>query len=424
MVLRFIHDNWPDIGVRKIRATGGGSFKYEQIIREQIGVRLVRLDEMACTVAGLNFLLTTVNDEVYYHIPPATRSPLPATNITRRFVPSTPTPFPYLLVNIGSGVSIVKVTGHDQCQRVSGSALGGGTFWGLANMLLDCNSFDQIIDLTHSGDNSNVDMLVGDIYGGAYQNLGLDANIIAASFGKATLRDEHRQPSTLSLIKNRFVKACMGTFHLWLSLIRTIPPFSTLLQALSLDRLPPPVNTSTPNFRAEDVALALLRMVSYNIAQIAYLNARLHNLDTIYFGGNFIRNHPYTIADISYAVDFWSGGQMKALFLRHDGYLGAIGAFIGASSAAPRKAMEEPQGEKKDETENEPFDLQNGNANPVHETADMAKKRRRKKSMDEVEVKEEIPNGIVDSVFGIEGDWTTVTRTRRKQVAKEKEKDT
>ncbi|CDF33518.1 unnamed protein product [Chondrus crispus] len=193
---------------------------------------------MSCTVAGLNFLLTTVKEE-------------PAPDFARKFVDTTRHPFPYLLVNIGSGVSIVKVTGHGQFERVSGSSLGGGTFWGLARMLLDCATFDDVIRLTHDGDNANVDMLVGDIYGGAYSNLGLDSSVIAASFGKATMLID-----------------------------------------------PPELPNFSATFRQQDIALSLLRMVSYNIGQIAYLNARVHNLDRIYFGGNFIRNHPYTIADI------------------------------------------------------------------------------------------------------------------------------
>ena len=444
LVLRFIAEKWPESRVTKIRATGGGSYKYERIFREQIGVRLVRLDEMACTVAGLNFLLTSVNQEVYFYPPPATRSPLPAGVIERQFIESSASPFPYLLVNIGSGVSIVKVVGHDQFQRVSGSALGGGTFWGLAKMLFDCNSFDEIIELTHDGDNSKVDMLVGDIYGGAYQNIGLDPSIIAASFGKATMRDDNarHQTSTFSLMKYRFVKACLGTLHLWLSFFRTIPPFSTILRALSLDRLlaPPALtkySSSTPTFKPEDIALSLLRMVSYNLAQIAYLNARVHNLDTIYFGGNFIRDHPYTIADISFAVDFWSGGKMKAFFLRHDGYLGAIGAFIGASSAAPRTVIEEPvkvTKKKEPAPENGRFDLPNGD---IHQPRDQStagvlneagvKKRKRKKGSVDSEVNKEeisISNGM-NGVPGSEeedGDWTTVTRTRRKHVVKSKDK--
>ena len=31
---------------------------------------------------------------------------------------------------------------------------------------------------------------------------------------------------------------------------------------------------------------------------------------------------------ISYAIKYWSKGEVEALFLRHEGYLGAIGAFL------------------------------------------------------------------------------------------------
>ena len=43
--------------------------------------------------------------------------------------------FPYLLVNIGSGVSMVKVDGPGAYERVSGTNLGGGSFWGLCRLL-------------------------------------------------------------------------------------------------------------------------------------------------------------------------------------------------------------------------------------------------------------------------------------------------
>lgn len=362
-LVRFIRGHWVNdaspraAAHRLIRATGGGSYKYAATFDSEIGVKLARQDEMACTVAGLNFLLTTVENEVYVYVPPPARNGRreaapppdgmsPDFSATTRFVDKESNPFPYLLVNIGSGVSIVKVTGHDKFERVSGSALGGGTFWGLARILLDCATFDDVIRLTHDGNNANVDMLVGDIYGGAYQNLGLDAAVIAASFGKATMRNDSTRPeqSSWSLVRERFARAVSGSLELWISFLGAIPILGDLVRLMwpgDFSAGNRPVAGMTSQFRPQDIALSLLRMVSYNIGQIAYLNARVHNLDRIYFGGNFIRNHPYTTADISFAVDFWSGGKMKALFLRHDGYLGAIGAFIGASSASPTKILEE-----------------------------------------------------------------------------------
>ena len=81
-------------------------------------------------------------------------------------------------------------------------------------------------------------------------------------------------------------------------------------------------------YHAHDVALSLLRMVSNNIGHIGCLSAQQCGLRHIVFGGSFIRDHPYTLATISSAVHFFSGGQVRALFLKHDGFVGAIGAHI------------------------------------------------------------------------------------------------
>ena len=67
---------------------------------------------------------------------------------------------------------------------------------------------------------------------------------------------------------------------------------------------------------------------SNNIGQIAYLQSEKHGLESIYFGGSFIRGHRQTMNTLSYAIRFWSKGAKKAYFLRHEGYLGAVGAFL------------------------------------------------------------------------------------------------
>jgi type II pantothenate kinase len=60
------------------------------------------------------------------------------------------------LVNIGSGVSMLKVSGDGKFERVSGSSLGGGTFWGLCRLLTKCRGFDEMLELSAKGDNSKV----------------------------------------------------------------------------------------------------------------------------------------------------------------------------------------------------------------------------------------------------------------------------
>lgn len=50
--------------------------------------------------------------------------------------------------------------------------------------------FDELLQLASKGQHTNVDMLVKDVYGGAYQTLGLSGNLIASSFGKSTTADK------------------------------------------------------------------------------------------------------------------------------------------------------------------------------------------------------------------------------------------
>ena len=66
-------------------------------------------------------------------------------------------------------------------------------------------------------------------------------------------------------------------------------------------------------YEPADIAMALTRMVSYNIGHLAYLNAKRYNLSRVFFGGFYIRGHPYTMETISFAIRFWS--KVKTLLL-------------------------------------------------------------------------------------------------------------
>ncbi|KAL7138994.1 hypothetical protein ABFS83_09G020600 [Erythranthe nasuta] len=249
-----------------IKATGGGAYKFADLFKDRLGISIEKEDEMNCLVAGANFLLKAIRHEAFTHM-----------EGQKEFVQIDSNDlFPYLLVNIGSGVSMIKVDGDGIFQRVSGTNVGGGTYWGLGKLLTKCKSFDELLELSQRGDNRTIDMLVGDIYGGMdYSKIGLSASTIASSFGKAISE-----------------------------------------------------NKDLEDYSPEDISLSLLRMISYNIGQIAYLNALRFGLKRIFFGGFFIRGHAYTMDTISFAVQFWSKGQAQAMFLRHEGFLGAIGAFM------------------------------------------------------------------------------------------------
>jgi pantothenate kinase len=262
-----------------INITGGGAFKFEPMIRDRLGFTVHKVDEMEMAIAGLNFLTHYVKQEVFSYSWRTHEQ-------TFHDAASLGGIYPYLLVNIGSGVSILRCTSRDSFERVSGTSLGGGMFWGLCKLLTGVTSFEQVKQLSSEGDNSKVDLLVGDIYGTAYSKIGLSANVIASSFGKLA----------------------------------------------ALDR-------NDKSWSDADLIRSLLFMTTNNIAQIAYLNAQRYKVARVFFCGNFINRNPYIWDRLSYAMDFWSKQKMQALFLAHDGYLGALGAFLASSNfawASPR----------------------------------------------------------------------------------------
>ncbi len=286
-------------------ATGGGAHKYAPAWERVLGIKILKEDELDSLVAGMQFVLSTVIGECYTFRPRIkTTSSIGKVSFSSseesdsegiegndekgdewwwsrkvsRDAISPSSTYPYLLVTIGTGVSILRVDGPRQHVRVSGSTIGGGTYWGLIRLLTGVDDFKTVLKLAEKGDSSKADMMVGDIYGTdskALEKIGLPSNLVASSFGK---------------------------------LVAKTNPAAGLSQA--------------------DLARALLLMVTNNIGQVSYLNAQLSKTPRIYFVGNFLRDNKISQRRLSYAINYWSKGEMEALFLEREGYLGALGAFL------------------------------------------------------------------------------------------------
>lgn len=278
-----------------VMATGGGAYKYYDEMKRVLGVEVLREDEMECLIIGLDFFISEIPNEVFSY---SESDPM-------RFAEARTNIYPYLLVNIGSGVSMIKVSGPREYERIGGTSLGGGTLWGLLSLLTGARTFDDMLGMAEKGDNSAVDMLVGDIYGTDYTKIGLKSTTIASSFGKVfnlKRQAENDAEDGSGLSTNSSNESphdggdCSGGLE--------------------------------SGFRPEDISRSLLYAISNNIGQIAYLQSEKHRLEHIYFGGSFIRGHRQTMNTLSFAINFWSQGQKEAYFLRHEGYLGSVGAFL------------------------------------------------------------------------------------------------
>jgi len=287
----WIKERGLDKDVHKVPTAGGGAHKYATLFQESLGIRLEPLDELAVVVMGISWMVRRVKEEVYWLDPEA--------SMQRRSLEPTSL-FPFLLVNIGSGVSIVRVDGPDDFKRVSGTALGGGTFWGLCNLMTGCKSFSEAMELAAAGDASSVNLTVGDIYGGDY-NLPtggvLPASLTASFFAKA--------------------------------------------------------GSSRAALQKSDILRALNHMVAQNICQLAYLNSQLQGTERVIFTGNFLRHNSLAQETIarqmrSASAAHANGTEMKALFLKHEGYFGAIGSLLQqADGSVLRKSSRKETGQLK-----------------------------------------------------------------------------
>ncbi|XP_053839559.1 pantothenate kinase 1 isoform X3 [Vidua macroura] len=252
-------------------ATGGGAYKFEEDFRTMADLQLYKLDELDCLIQGLLYVDSVGfngQPECYYFENPTDpeqcqKKPYCLDN-----------PYPMLLVNIGSGVSILAVYSKDNYKRVTGSSLGGGTFLGLCCLLTGCETFEEALEMAAKGDSTNVDKLVKDIYGGDYERFGLQGSAVASSFGHMMSKEKRDSISK------------------------------------------------------EDLARATLVTITNNIGSIARMCALNENIDKVVFVGNFLRINMISMKVLAYAMDYWSKGQLKALFLEHEGYFGAVGALL------------------------------------------------------------------------------------------------
>uniref|UniRef100_A0A452IP53 pantothenate kinase n=1 Tax=Gopherus agassizii TaxID=38772 RepID=A0A452IP53_9SAUR len=252
-------------------ATGGGAYKFEEDFRTIADLQLHKLDELDCLIQGLLYV-----DSVGYNGQPECyyfENPTDPEQCQKKPY-CLDNPYPMLLVNIGSGVSILAVYSKDNYKRVTGTSLGGGTFLGLCCLLTGCETFEEALEMAAKGDSTNVDKLVKDIYGGDYERFGLQGSAVASSFGHMMSKEKRDSISK------------------------------------------------------EDLARATLVTITNNIGSIARMCALNENIDRVVFVGNFLRINMISMKVLAYAMDYWSKGQLKALFLEHEGYFGAVGALL------------------------------------------------------------------------------------------------
>lgn len=262
-------------GTRPVCITGIGGKLVSKRIENCYGVSLRSTPNTPCLLQGLEYMRVH-HPETFFFFP---GSNLRQITSIGRFSDTSATKingvlegdfYPCLLVNLRSGLSIYRLDSPTDHRRIQGSCLGGTTIWSILKLLTPFQSPEEAVRASVHGDNTLIDMSVGDIYGCTYDQAGLNSDLIASSCAKL-----------------RF----------------------------------------TENPAPQDLAKSLFGMFILNFTQITWFISQSENVGKIIVTGNII-TVPGLMDAAQACMNFWSKGTKQLLFNEYSFYLGALGALI------------------------------------------------------------------------------------------------
>lgn len=199
--------------------------------------------------------------------------------------------------------------------------MGGGTFLGLCRLLGCGDSFDEALENAATGDDAKVaahryargsGRYMGEASGGMAGCRRVGAR--AGELSQRVLRARAVQVNLL--VEDIYGGSGYDAFGLPPKLIASM--FAKVLRR----------DDPYEGVEKSDVCRALLVMISQVIAQVAYLSATNSGVGRLVFSGTFLHSNQIALRTLAYYVARWSNGSMPALFLKHEGYSGALGAFL------------------------------------------------------------------------------------------------
>ena len=240
-----------------IQATGGGAYRLETPILKRFNISLNKHDELLSLVYGYIFMNTF--------------SPFYRINSDNMIQPvdSFSLVYPHVAVNIGSGVSILRVNSFKDVSRLDGTGMGGETLVGLAKLLLNEDNFENILKLAENGENKMIDLTSNELYGNT-----APTESVGSWFGKGVWCLHERQ-----------------------------------------------------SYKKEDIAKSLLLMICSNIAKLTVEYAGLNGIKQILFFGNFTVKGSYAVTTLNDCMKAL-GKDYDVLFNTYEGYLGSIGSIL------------------------------------------------------------------------------------------------
>lgn len=235
-----------EVQLETIGVTGRGALSIKSKLRDNV----IKVNEFVACGTGARYLLRTQNQE---------------------------SSAPFILVDLGTGTSILSVDGT-MVRRLGGTALGGGTLVGISRLLTRRNlNYSEICELAQAGVRSKIDLQVQDVYEAGEVNI--SPHFTASNFGKVALGG---------------------------------------------------VGTSEEG----DWVLGAIGMIGENIGLLACSFAEAAKCDLVCYGGATLRNIP-ALTDVLSETTTCMG--KRVVILPHCEYLGALGALELSNQAGGSK---------------------------------------------------------------------------------------
>lgn len=247
--------------------------KFHEKIAQEYNVELVSHVKTAGTIKAIDSFWNCNKFGFYkykgdYTVPKPVDLRFAEEEFEKKDLSDEPGLYPYILLNIRSGVSVHLVESKTQFRKLGGSSIGGATFWALMKLGGYFAKPEEGIDAALRGDNTQADMTVKDIYGGSYEVLGLDASIIASSCGKM------QQPG---------------------------------------------LRVDSGNY-----AKSVLLLMLYNMTQLTSFHAKLENINKVLVVGNAIHSQEINMFS-QFAMNYWTSGEISLVQSEYGNYFGAFG---------------------------------------------------------------------------------------------------
>ena len=238
-LIQFLQHN--NFSKKKINLTGGKGYDFYKMIESKYNASI--FGEFGANVSGIEFLYQFKKKKA---LPPC------------------------LIVTIGTGTSMILR--KEKYEHIGGTALGGGFFMALTQLLYHTDSFNDSIKLASRGNRYNVDLKVSDIY---------------------SPNDDR-----VNSLFRQFTAASLGK-------INSIIKFE--------------------DYQKADLLNSLICMIGENVGTIAIEKAKFYKIENIVFCGGFLLNNKTIQKLLSLLCTY---NKIKPIFLQHSIFSGALGMLL------------------------------------------------------------------------------------------------